>query len=122
MRSVSTLARSVAGAVVLAAGLSVIPASAYDLNGERFHADSFGNLVIYSPAGYKRIVVGQGHAAAAYQADHGRNPDVVYGDDDAAAYDASRRCRVEPGIFHGRSYMYGLEEGVVPTPARRVCD
>ena len=31
--------------------------------GDHVYADSFGNLVIHSPAGYKRIIVGEGHLA-----------------------------------------------------------
>ncbi len=37
---------------------------------DRIYADSFGNLIVHSRTGYKRIVVGQGHLAgelAAYE-------------------------------------------------------
>lgn len=119
MRSVSSVLRIVPAVAFLCVATAAIPASAYELDGEQIHADSFGNLVINSPAGYKRIIVGQGHVVAEYEAQRARNPDVVYDDDDGYA---SRRCRIEPGIFHGRSYMYGLPDGVVPSPARKVCD
>jgi len=122
MRSISVLLRSSAIAAGLIAAAAAAPAFANDLYGEQFHADSFGNLIIYSPAGYKRIVVGQGHVVAQLEAERrGSAPDVVYGDE----YDAGRSyrdCRYVPGMFKGRSYMYGLPDGVVPSPARRVCD
>ncbi|MGB3503064.1 MAG: hypothetical protein WBA44_15685 [Mesorhizobium sp.] len=122
MRKIFEPGRLAACAGALAAVMSALPANAYEIaDGESFHADSFGNLVIYSPAGYKRIVVGQGHAAAAFEAQRARDPQVIYGDDERE-YRTSRRCRIEPGVFHGRSYMYGLPDGVVPSPARRVCD
>ncbi len=56
------------------------PAAASDLYGERVHADSFGNLVIYSPAGYKRIVVGKGYLAPEFARLHGDAPagDIYY--------------------------------------------
>jgi hypothetical protein len=122
MRSISVLLRSSAIAAGLIAAAVAAPAFASDLYGEQYHADSFGNLIIYSPAGYKRIVVGQGHVVAQLEAERRASaPDVVYGDD----YDAGRSyrdCRYVPGMFKGRSYMYGLPDGVVPSPARRVCD
>jgi len=122
MRSVSSLLRALPAIAFLGAVAMAVPASAYELDGEQYHADSFGNLVITSPAGYKRIIVGKGHVVAQYEAQRAREPDVIYGDDEPAQAYASRRCRIEPGIFYGRSYMYGLPDGVVPTPARKVCD
>ena len=123
MRSISTLLRSSAIAAGMIAAVAA-PAAASDLYGERYHADSFGNLIIYSPAGYKRIVVGQGHVVAELEAERAAaGPDVVYGDGYGAVEGRSYRdCRYEPGMFKGRSYMYGLPDGVVPTPARRICD
>lgn len=119
MRNMSTLLRSVC--VVAAVSCLAIPALAYELDGESYHADSFGNLIVYSPAGYKRIIVGQGHLLAEYEAEQAAaNPNVVYYDEPARP--RVRRCHYEPGMFKGRSYMYGLPEGVVPSPARRVCD
>lgn len=118
MHSTSTFLRI----LPLVAGLSVAaaPALAGDLYGERYHADSFGNLIIYSPAGYKRIVVGQGHVLAQLEDQSSvGEPGVVYDDTAARTY---RTCRTVPGMFKGRSYMYGLPDHVVPTPARRVCD
>jgi hypothetical protein len=118
MRSIAKHLR----AVPLAAGLFVAaaPAMAADSYGERYHADSFGNLIVYSPAGYKRIIVGQGHVLAEYEAQAAAEPQGY--EDDGPAVEAYRHCYTVPGMFKGRSYMYGLPDGVVPTPARRVCD
>jgi hypothetical protein len=123
MPTISSVLRSTA----IAAGMIAVvaaPAFASDLYGEQYHADSFGNLIIYSPAGYKRIVVGQGHVLAEMEAERAAaEPEVIYGDEYGAVEGRSYRdCRYEPGMFKGRSYMYGLPDGVVPTPARRVCD
>lgn len=118
MRSITRLLR----AVPLAAGVFVAaaPAVAADSYGERYHADSFGNLIVYSPAGYKRIIVGQGHVLAEYEAQAASESQLY--EDDGPAVEAYRHCYTVPGMFKGRSYMYGLPDGVVPTPARRICD
>lgn len=88
---------------------------------DRVHADSFGNLVIQSQAGYKRIIVGMGHTAEAYnQTGSYYEPEVVYLD----APQPSRSvtvCSRPPHVWHGRSYMYGLQEGVIPQ-APLVCN
>lgn len=86
---------------------------------DRVYADSFGNLVIYSAAGYKRIVVGEGHLAKELGAYTG-------GADEPAVVE------YEPGrvvvrdcpavLLKGRSYMYGLPDHVVPQPALDYCD
>ncbi|MGB3390640.1 MAG: hypothetical protein WBA88_21970 [Pseudaminobacter sp.] len=78
---------------------------------DRIHADSFGNLIIDSAAGYKRIVVGQGHHARELsqymQAD---GPRVVYLDEAERKAD----CFRPPVLVKGRSYMYGFDQGVIP--------
>ncbi len=79
---------------------------------ERAYADSYGNLVIHSPAGYKRIVVGQGHLADRHAADAG--PRVVYLDEQPYRVRNVYRCMRQPAVVHGRSYMYGLPDGAVP--------
>jgi len=100
---------------VLAAGLAIGLAAPAMAGGghDRVHADSFGNLVVYSSAGYKRIIVGQGHRArelANYmQADA---PRVVYLDEEPAA--AEVRCFRPPVLVKGRSYMYGFDQGEIP--------
>lgn len=99
-----------------------LPAVAGDPYREKVHADSFGNLVIYSPAGYKRIVVGAGYLAEELRAAQGAiaEPDIAYYEDDYRGRQRIR-CNRKPVLLHGRSYMYGLPDNVVPTPAG-TCD
>ena len=101
-----------ASLAVLAAIVLVQPAAAgfVEPATERAYADSYGNLVILSPAGYKRILVGQGHLAER----HGSGPRVVYLDDQQYRVRNVYRCVRQPAIVHGRSYMYGLPQGAVP--------
>ena len=101
--------------------MAAVPAHADALTRDRVHADSFGNLVIYSAAGYKRILVGQGHAADGYNATGSYyEPEVVYLDEEQPAR-STVRCYRPPHIWHGRSYMYGLPDHVVPQ-APLVCE
>src|SRR5688500_4067849 len=78
-------------AALLVTGL-VAPADAGGGSHDRIYADSFGNLVVHSRSGYKRIVVGQGHLAkelADYE-QAGSRADVVYldnDDDEAVPYE-----------------------------------
>lgn len=94
------------------------PASADSLYRDHAYADSFGNLVVYSPSGYKAIIVGGAHSASRVSgAAESGEPGIV-------------RLRREPGkhfhrhrgdcavLLHGRSYMYGLPDNVVPMPAK----
>lgn len=100
-------------AFALAAGLlaaGALPAAA-GAGHEHVYADSFGNLVVYSPAGYKRIVVGRGHLAEEYAA--AERPDVLYlRKTDRVVY--RRDCTRYGALIKGRSYMYGLPEGALP--------
>ena len=49
---------------------------------DRVYADSFGNLVIDSAAGYKRILVGEGKLAKELSDHTGAGqPDIIYEDD-----------------------------------------
>jgi hypothetical protein len=108
--------RHAALAAALVGGVAVCAPAAAGGYHDRVHADSFGNLVIYSPSGYKRIVVGQGHLAKEL-ADYtraGAAPDVVYLGEDEVRYRGPRRCRTDGVLLHGRSYMYGLPDNVVP--------
>lgn len=103
-------ARITLAAAALAAA---VPASAH----EHVYADAFGNLVIQSSAGYKRIIVGEGARARELEEAIGpRQPEVV-------VYDAPAR-RYCPGvrIHHGRSYMYGVDRHVTPVLAGPHCD
>ncbi len=102
------------------AGLSLLalayaaPAEARPLDHDHVYADSFGNLVIESAAGYKRILVGEGHMAkelAGYTA--AGQPRVLRFDgavDDGPWAD----CYRPPVFVKGRSYMYGLSDGEMP--------
>lgn len=92
-------------------------ASAGERLRDRIYADSYGNLVIYSRAGYKRIIVGQGHLAEelAGYSDAGDEPSVITADGDDGGY--WRDCYRPPVLIKGRSYMYGLADGELPQPA-----
>lgn len=110
LRSTS-LAAAVAGLGITA---SLAPAHASERQRDRIYADSFGNLVVYSRAGFKRIVVGQGHLAAelnAYSNSDTEEPRVVRRYDDEAV-----TCYQRPYLWKGRSYMYGLPDGEIPQP------
>lgn len=99
-------------AVIAAAGL---PAQAGSRGQDHVYADSFGNLVIDSAAGYKRIVVGQGDHVrdVAKYLDQGQpDVDVVYADDNAVTHDPD--CYRPPALIKGRSYMYGFDQGEIP--------
>lgn len=98
---------------------------------DRVYADSYGNLVVHSRTGYKRIVVGQGHLAAQMRA-YTVGEAETYPADAPGAYDPEEEagrlygyradgrprqpCRKPAVILHGRGYMYGLADGEVPTP------
>lgn len=98
-------------ALAVTAMLAASPAAAAEGGRDRVHADSFGNLVIHSQAGYKRIIVGMGHVAEAYRLTGSYyEPEVVELDRDRHM----RRCSRPPHVWHGRSHMYGLDRGEVP--------
>ena len=106
-----------AAGAAMALAVFAAPALAGGLVKDRVHADSFGNLVIHSPAGYKRIIVGQGDAAEAYNLTGSyyepEDPQVVYLDESRGDRHV-RRCHRPPYLWKGRSHMYGLPEGVIP--------
>lgn len=113
---------SILSALALAAGLAATGATAgelyFDHDRDIVHADSFGNLVIQSPAGYKRIVVGMGAAADGYNATGSYyEPEIVYLDEPPVEVAGRDDCNRQPVLLHGRSYMYGLPRNVVPVPA-----
>ena len=105
----------------VAAALLATPAAAGDTYGDRVHADTFGNLVVYSAAGYKRIVVGKGYLAPEFARLHGTAGEESYYEE-AAPAPAYRPCRRPPAMFKGRSYMYGLPDHVVPVPGDGYCE
>jgi hypothetical protein len=105
-------------ACILAATVALVTAAAMAEAGSRYrdhvYADSFGNLVVYSRAGYKRIVVGQGHMAeqlsrAGQPGDEGF---VILDEADGDRF--LTFCYRPPVFVKGRSYMYGLAEGEMP--------
>jgi hypothetical protein len=138
MRSIAPLARcaalALAGTMFFAVGAA--PAGADRLR-ERAEVDSFGNLVVWSRSGYKRIVVGGGDLARS-AARPAAAPDVVGGGDPAdelaegqysegplaqgeSGDDAPReREALVGGVYcpsafvKGRAYMYGLADGEMP--------
>ena len=81
---------------------------------DRVHADSFGNLVVYSSAGYKRIVVGKGHLAAQLSRAGQAADEGVVQRDDPDDDGLVRYCYRPPVFVKGRSYMYGLADGEMP--------
>ncbi len=104
------------------AGVSA-PANAAGPASDRIYADSFGNLVIHSRSGYKRIVVGQGHLAqelADYEQPRDRD-DVIYLDDVNGDPAPMRECWKPAVLLKGRSYMYGLEDGELPDLPGKWC-
>jgi hypothetical protein len=115
------LTRILTGLPAIAAAaliLSFAPASAGGYLKERFYDDSFGNLIIISPSGYKRIVVGMGHIAAEMEAE--RRADAAYPPRHLPP-PAYRHCYRPPVLWKGRGYMYGLADGEIPQ-APLVCE
>lgn len=110
MRSKTSLRLAMPLLAAAVAGLA-LPASAHE--SDHVYADSFGNLVIESAAGYKRIIVGEGKLAKELSAYVGAGqPKVEYLDRSAAVYDGD--CYRPPVFVKGRSYMYGLSDGEMP--------
>jgi len=97
--------------LVLAFAAFALPAAAQNFAEDRVHADSFGNLVVYSSAGYKRIIVGQGHLARELSNYTRGDSEIAY-----SGYDGVRQadCYRPPVLVKGRSYMYGLDQGEIP--------
>lgn len=95
------------------AGLAT-PTLADGRHQDRVYADSFGNLVIDSAAGYKRIIVGEGKLAKKLS-DYtsAGQPKVIYQNesDEISSYGD---CYRPPVFVKGRSYMYGLSDGEMP--------
>ncbi|WP_048644792.1 hypothetical protein [Nitratireductor soli] len=102
----------------LAAAAISMPAEAGgygDAYGGRVYADAYGNLVIHSRAGFKRILVGKGHMADDY-ADLGiETPRVAHLQRHGGSLYLRRSAPCSQGVLvKGRGYMYGLPDGVLP--------
>lgn len=100
--------------MVLAAALSaaaLMPAAAGTYAKERVYDDSFGNLIILSPSGHKRIVVGMGHIAVEMEQERSESSAYRHGDGYRVV---KRHCYRPPHIWKGRGYMYGLADGEIP--------
>jgi len=92
---------------------------------DRIYADSFGNLIVLSPAGYKRIVVGAGHLAkdlAAYERSSVQPDEEFYLEGDESGATLLRECWKPAVLLKGRSYMYGLADGEIPDLPGKWCD
>jgi hypothetical protein len=114
MRSLITVLRATLPALaVLTVGGTASLAGGF--SHDRVYADSFGNLVIESAAGYKRIIVGEGGQAeqlSKYTSAGQADIDVVYAD--GAGRHVVNDCYRPPALIKGRSYMYGFDEGEIP--------
>lgn len=96
------------------------PAIAGARHQDRVYADLFGNLVIDSAAGYKRILVGEGKLAKELSAyTSAGQPKVLYQHETDDVINGND-CYRPPAFVKGRSYMYGLSDGEMPdlTPCR----
>lgn len=101
-------------AAAIAAGAAATSASAGSAYHDHIYADSYGNLVVQSRAGYKRIIVGAGHLARELAGYEGTgDADVVYFDEEPTGT-VERDCYRPPVLVKGRSYMYGFDQGVIP--------
>ncbi|TPK82231.1 hypothetical protein FJ934_23815 [Mesorhizobium sp. B2-4-12] len=115
MRSNSVLA--CLAAIAAMAGGFAAPACAGQ-HQDRVYADSFGNLVIDSAAGYKRIIVGEGKLAKKLSAyTSAGQPKVIY-QNEADEITGYGDCYRPPVFVKGRSYMYGLSDGEMPQLSR----
>jgi hypothetical protein len=101
---------------ILLAAAALCSAATCAIASDRVEADRFGNLVLHSASGYKAIVVGAGHMADRFRTGSLEDPRVVYLRDNRP--EVTRRTARCPGVLlHGRSYMYGLPDNVVPVLA-----
>lgn len=106
-------------AAALMAGAAVVSLPDGAFAGNRLHdhvyADSFGNLIVQSPYGYKRIIVGEGNLARGLQnytsggGQEGSYEEPLY---EQQGYDGSESDEpyVEPR-YQRRSYYHGGEPG-----------
>ncbi|QPC86045.1 hypothetical protein GA830_04300 [Mesorhizobium sp. NBSH29] len=113
----------VAAAAICSAAPHIGAAQAGGGHLDHVYADSFGNLVVQSAAGYKRIIVGEGRLAKELRAyTSGGEPTGAYSQTVIRSVRAGfsvDNCYRPPVLLKGRGYMYGLDEGVVPEPSGR---
>ena len=102
-----------AGSAMLAVTLGLGAAVAGSFEHDHVYADSFGNLVIDSAPGYKRIIVGQGHRVKEAASFTDTDVKIVYADRTETA-SSGEDCYRAPALIKGRSYMYGFDQGVIP--------
>lgn len=104
------------GATALALATMAAVSAAQAGGEDRVYADNYGNLVIESAAGYKRILVGEGSEAdrvASYI--RTEDPGVIYADGHRTGQrGAGRDCWRPPVLVKGRSYMFGFDQGEIP--------
>lgn len=98
-----------------AAGLGS-PVFAGNYTQDDVYADSFGNLVIDSAAGYKRIIVGKGYQARKLERymRGGSDSSDTQGAYPGPSNYAGGDCYQPPVFIKGRSYMYGFDQGIIP--------
>ena len=93
-------------ALTLGLALGTVTAEAGKRHRDRVYADSFGNLVVDSAAGYKRIIVGQGSRAKELSdyVNAGQPPIVEYDYDEVYNDGLDEETRVfnNRGVFHNR--------------------
>lgn len=106
------LARLTTAVIAMSAlAAATVPSLAWDH--DRVYADSYGNLVIESAAGYKRILVGEGHEAKRLAEYTSAGQPAVVAAESAYAVEPSG-CYRPPALIKGRSYMYGFDQGEIP--------
>ncbi|WP_295811933.1 hypothetical protein [uncultured Nitratireductor sp.] len=111
--------RSLFVAAALAAAATTFPAIAggfHDAGHGRVYADAYGNLVIHSRAGFKRIMVGKGSLADDYRALGIEAPrETAYMERRRGKLYLRRAAPCSEGVLiKGRGYMYGLSDGELP--------
>ena len=114
MRSNSSRLRLAALIVAASVAGLATPTLADGRHQDRVYADSFGNLVIDSAAGYKRIIVGEGKLAKQLSNyTSAGQPKVIY-QNESDEISGGGDCYRPPVFVKGRSYMYGLSDGEMP--------
>lgn len=114
MRSNSGSSRLAALIVAASVAGLAAPALAGARHQDRVYADSFGNLIVDSAAGYKRILVGKGRLAKQLSDYTGAGQPKVLYENEADEISGYGDCYRPPVFVKGRGYMYGLSDGEMP--------